>query len=685
MYRRPAKTWDRWRPEWTSSSGRRNCPEGVRINLRGSVEGMRQSFKSFGLGLLLSIVLVYLILMAQFASFVDPLIILLAIPPGITGVLVFLLVTGTTLNVMSLMGVIMMTGIVVSNSILIVDVTRIYRRQGMPIREAVALACRVRLRPILMTSLATILGLIPMALALEAGSEQYAPLARSIIGGLTVSVVVTVFLVPAAYSADSPQRRAAAIGGAGLRRKILQLVVSAMLGSFPLAAQTSSSANVATQQAAPAAPGSSPPQMQTIPAPPQLPTGGAPQRLTVQDAEALALKNNPQISVYRLLALASQQMTREQKSAYYPNLYGSLTAVKPKENSRIAAGNLNNPIVFERAAGGLTLSQLITDFGRTNNLVATAALRAKAADMNAAATADQIKLAVDQAFYNALQTVALLRVAEQTVKARQLVSDQITTLFNNKLRSQLDVSFANVNLAQAKLLLLDAQNNQQAALSALSEILGYTAQQQVDLVDSEAELKPPPDSVTQLQDQAFSNRPEIASQDYEYQAAQHFQKAERDVMFPSVEALGVVGRTPYSNSIAGVSPFTSWYGAVGVNVNIPIFNGFLYPARSQEAAVRAQASGEQLRDLKDRIANDVRTSWLNAITAYNRISVTKQFVDQANLAVNLSETRYNLGLSSIVELSQAQLQQTEAQIQFAAAKYQYQIAQSVLRFQVAAP
>jgi HAE1 family hydrophobic/amphiphilic exporter-1 len=174
-------------------------PDNVRVTMRGSVEGMRQSFKSFGIGLLLSIVLVYLILMAQFASFIDPFIILLAIPPGITGVLIFLLITGTTLNVMSLMGVIMMTGIVVSNSILIVDVTRIYRRQGMPIREAVALACRVRLRPVLMTSLATILGMIPMALALEAGSEQYAPLARSIIGGLTVSVVVTVFLVPAAY------------------------------------------------------------------------------------------------------------------------------------------------------------------------------------------------------------------------------------------------------------------------------------------------------------------------------------------------------------------------------------------------------------------------------------------------------------------------------------------------------
>jgi HAE1 family hydrophobic/amphiphilic exporter-1 len=179
--------------------GKTKIPDDVRVKVRGSVEGMRQSFKSFGLGLVLSIVLVYLILMAQFASFADPLIILLAVPPGITGVIVFLLITHTTLNVMSLMGVIMMTGIVVSNSILIVDVTRVLRKDGLPIKEAVAQACRMRLRPILMTSLATILGLIPMALALEAGSEQYAPLARAIIGGLTVSVIVTVFLVPAAY------------------------------------------------------------------------------------------------------------------------------------------------------------------------------------------------------------------------------------------------------------------------------------------------------------------------------------------------------------------------------------------------------------------------------------------------------------------------------------------------------
>ena len=173
--------------------------KGTVLKLRGSVNFMNDSFKSFAIGLILSIILVFLILMAQFASFVDPFIILLAVPPGISGVILFLLVTHTTVNIMSLMGVLMMTGIVVSDSILIVEFTGQLRAQGLKLEEAIITACKVRLRPILMTTLATVLGLIPMALALEAGSEQYAPLARAILGGLTVSGVVTVFLVPSAY------------------------------------------------------------------------------------------------------------------------------------------------------------------------------------------------------------------------------------------------------------------------------------------------------------------------------------------------------------------------------------------------------------------------------------------------------------------------------------------------------
>jgi outer membrane protein len=175
---------------------------------------------------------------------------------------------------------------------------------------------------------------------------------------------------------------------------------------------------------------------------------------------------------------------------------------------------------------------------------------------------------------------------------------------------------------------------------------------------------------------AFAIRPEILSLEFQYQSAQKFHAAERDLLLPDIRAIGVVGDTPVRNPV-----LSNWYGAVGVNVEIPVFNGFLYTARSREASLRAQATQDRLLDLRNRISRDVRTSWLNANTAYQRVSVTQQLLDQASLALDLAQTRYNLGLSSIVELSQAQLQQTQAQISNAQAGYDYRLALAVLRYQ----
>jgi multidrug efflux pump subunit AcrB len=180
-------------------TARTKLPSGVTVTLRGLVQGMRQSFSSFGTGLLLSVVLLYLILVAQFRSFLDPVLILTAVPPGLTGALLILYLTGTTMNVMSLMGLMILIGMTVSDSILIVEFTRHLREDGMTVRQAVVTAARVRLRPVLMTSLATIIGLLPMALKLGAGSESYAPLARAVLGGMSVSLAMTVIMVPAAY------------------------------------------------------------------------------------------------------------------------------------------------------------------------------------------------------------------------------------------------------------------------------------------------------------------------------------------------------------------------------------------------------------------------------------------------------------------------------------------------------
>jgi outer membrane protein len=271
---------------------------------------------------------------------------------------------------------------------------------------------------------------------------------------------------------------------------------------------------------------------------PTPPIGAASRRLSVKDAEALALKNNPAISVARLNALAYHQVTREVRSSLLPSSYVNLTGVDAHENSRISAGGLNNPIIYERAAVGATVSQLITDFGHTTNLVASARLHAQAEDQNALATKEQVLLAVDQSFYAALQSEAVLKVAEQTVASRQLLSDQVTALTNSKLRSALDLSFANVNLAQAKLLHLDAQNNNKAAMANLSAILGFNTLQDFDLVEDTSPFTQPPATVDSLIAEASGQRPEILALEFESQSAEKMHNAQRDALLPTISALG---------------------------------------------------------------------------------------------------------------------------------------------------
>ena len=398
--------------------------------------------------------------------------------------------------------------------------------------------------------------------------------------------------------------------------------------------------------------------------------------LSLKQAEALAVQNNPQISVARLTALASEQVAREVRSNLWPTATADLTGVDSHDNSRITAGALNNPIIYRRAAGGVAVSQLITDFGRTTNLAASANFAARAENQNAMATKEDILLAVDQAFYGALQAHAVLTVAQQTVSARQTLSDQVDALFKSKLKSQLDLSFANVNLAQAKLLLLDAQNNENAARASLCAVLGYPNLRDLNLIEDTTAISPPPGNVDDLISQALAMRPEMLALGFQYRAAQKFQKAEHDLFLPTVEAVGAMGDTPVRDPV-----LSNWYGAVGVNVAIPLFNGFLYSARSRAATLQTKATQGRLLDLQNRIARDVRTSWLNANAAYEKLSVTQQLADQARLALDLAQTRYNLGLSSIVELSQAQLQQTQAQISNAQAGYDFRLAVAVLNYQ----
>ena len=400
-----------------------------------------------------------------------------------------------------------------------------------------------------------------------------------------------------------------------------------------------------------------------------------PRHLTLHEAEQIALANSPRIGAAHFTARAAAEVTKEQRAAYYPAMYGSFTGAGAAEGTRIAAGGLNNPVIYNRLASGITVGQTLFDWGRTSNLVESADMRAKAQEENVVTSKADAVLDVDRAYYAVLRAQEVLKVAQQTVSARQLVTDQVTTLAQSKLKSNLDVSFANTNLAEAKLLLANARNELQAAEAQLESAMGFTSPEQFVLED---EPLPPVlnDTEDALVQHAVRNRPELKSLRLEESAAQYTVKAERSLLFPSVSAISSLGVVPdHQDGIGGR------YGAVGLNLNIPIFNGRLYQARKSEAEFRDLATKKNLQDLETRIVRDVRLAYLNVTTSYDRMALTAQLLDSTKMALELAQERYSLGLSSIVELSQAQLNLTSAQISNVNARYDYQALRAILDYQ----
>jgi outer membrane protein len=416
-----------------------------------------------------------------------------------------------------------------------------------------------------------------------------------------------------------------------------------------------------------------PPPPAAVPQPAPAPTGA--RRLTLAEAEQLALKNNPRISESQFQERASEQVVREFRAAYFPGLTGNITAAGSDSGTRLAAGALNNPIVYSRVATGVTMNQLVTDFGRTQSLVRSASLNASAEQQAVNFTTADIILQTDGAYLAVLRERALLSVARETVRTRHLLSDQVSALFQNKLKSSLDLSFANVDLADARLLLSTAENNVQSAQAELARLLSLPADTQFDLVDPgiSNEAVQPSDELVRL---ALQKRPDLLQQRLRVQSAQQFAQAEQRLSRPTVAMVGTAGYVP-----AGEAQIPGTFGAVGANVSIPVFNGGLFKARQFEAAERAAAAGQALRDLELRVTKDVRVAWLGAETARERLGLTQQLLDQAKLALDLAQTRYNLGLSSIVELSQSQLQYTSAEIARSRAEYDYDAQATVLKFQ----
>ncbi len=404
--------------------------------------------------------------------------------------------------------------------------------------------------------------------------------------------------------------------------------------------------------------------------------GPASRTLSLHDAERLALAQHPAIKAGEDVAQAAGETVREARAAYLPLAAGAVTAADASAlSTRVAAGGLNNPTVIDRFATGIAVSQLVTDFGRTHDLVQSTGLTADARGKEVDARRADVLLQVDRAYFEALRATAVLRVAQDTVATRQTVADQVQALANSNLKSSLDVSFARVNLGEAQLLLVQAQNDVASSQVALSNAVGESGATTYELVD-EGPPAPPADDSAPLVAEALRNRPDIAARHLAADAAAKFADAERALWMPSVAAVGVAGVTP--SHAAGI---TDHYAAAGVNVTIPLSNGGLFNARHAEAALRAQALRESTRELENAVARDVTIAWLAARTAYQRLDLTRALLAQASDALDLAQARYDLGLTSIVELTQAQLNKTSAEIAQSTARYDYQARVAAVRYQ----
>jgi len=406
--------------------------------------------------------------------------------------------------------------------------------------------------------------------------------------------------------------------------------------------------------------------------------GQTPQRLTLQEAEAMAIRNHPQIAAAQNEINFANQQIIARRAAYYPTITGDLTGSQGNNLARIGAGDLPSSRLFNRFGQGILIDQLITDSGRTPSLVASSRLTAQSVAQTSQATRYDVLLDVNRSYFDVLRAQATVKVAQETVAARQLLDDQVTELARNSLKSQLDVSFAAVNVSEAKLLLLRAQDGVQQALAVLGRALGTDQEANYQLADQPLPEAPPAAADT-LVTQAFANRPEIASLKYARDAAYKFYEAEKDLSRPTVSAVAVGGFLPFINTPAN-APVPAEYEGIGANVSIPVFNGHLFSARREAAYQRALEADQKLRDEQEIVARDVRVAWAGTKDAYQRIDVTAEFLRQASLALDLAQGRYNLGLSSIVELTQAQLNLTQAEIENLSAKYDYQTQYAMLQY-----
>lgn len=409
-------------------------------------------------------------------------------------------------------------------------------------------------------------------------------------------------------------------------------------------------------------------------------------KFSLTEAEAYALQNHPKIMSAQLTADAVRQQIREARSAFFPQIYAesaSVYAPYDKDSNsatRLAAlGGLNNPTIYARQSDGIVVNQLLTDFGHTYDLTESAKFRADAAGNRVSVARALVILEVDRDYFDLLRAQAVQRVAEETVKTRQTAFDQVEVLVKNQLKSTLDESFDQVALSQAKLLQIEARSGVQQAEAALSTALGFQDAQHFTLAEEPLHLELPKDAEALIQS-ALNQRPELTALRNDAEAARRLAEAQQAAQYPKVMALAAGGVNP----VADDKLLNHNYYAAGVNVEIPLATGGNLDAKTKEARLLQRAASDEVIDAQNTISRDVRVAWLNLATARERLGVTADLIKNAAEAQKLADARYRLGTSSIVEFNQAELDYTEAELEDARARYDFQIDRALLDFAVGA-
>ena len=679
---------------------------GYRAVLSGDTEIMEESFAYMAEALILAVIMVYLILAAQFESFVDPLSIMLALPLAIVGMAAMLLITGDHVSIISLIGLIMLMGLVTKNAILLVDYTKTLRRRGLERREALIEAGRTRLRPIMMTTLAMIFGMLPTALAIGSGAEMRAPMGRGVIGGLITSTMLTLIVVPVMYSILDDlvmrrRRRAAGAAesepvGASASGRESHAAVSSLSkspGSSPAsggpviagfvalflvaASFTTVAAQKAVRMASSHAATKPPKTPSTADTAAASPAKGDTLTLTLADALKIAMGQNRDLRNAEEYGHWVHGRYVEERAAALPHLSLDGNAARQRDESQQAFFGGLFPAQQDVWTAQAGLTQAIFTWGQIGAAIHGAREAIAEADDRMNTVGQEVVFTVTRAFYDIVLMREVKDIADQNLVQKERHLDETTRKYAEGTATDYDVLAAQVAVDNSKPEVIRATNAINTARDRLRFLLAIDAGE----VEAVGELTPadsassPPDYDTALAT-ALEHRPELSSLEHRMAVARDFIKIYGADNKPRLDLAAGYGWRQYD---LGDMKADGEFWSVGLNLSFPIFDGMRTKGKVAQARSDARTIENDGGALRDQIALEVRTALHAVVEAREIESAIAGTVQQADRLLAMAQAGYDLGAKTHLEVEDALLNLMMARVDLARARRDRLVAEAGLK------